>query len=374
MSFFRVFASRDVSIANADPSVGSKDISTVNVGASEILNLYKTSEFAATASILIDFSQSVPATGTQVFLKLFDAQHSNTLPTSYTVSVRPLEQNWSEGGGLDADYYTDSGTANWLSATNSSSWAALTGATSATAFFTNGHEDLEVDITALVPSLYGFRIDIVETGTDFYIKEFHSRQTHFPTKRPYLEYRRADAVLSTLTTSTLYAVVSGDYSGTVWASSSAWASYLSSGTMITQSAFNSIVDPTGAIVASLPSLKPVYDVVEVPALRLQCQRKDWNPATALTGSSVTPNVVLTKAYLRITDVITDEVLVPFSTGALQYTRLSYDDSGSFFQIQMSSLPTGSLLQLDFLYEAPTGSGNWTLIPGTANRFRVTSHA
>lgn len=373
MSFFRIFATKDTSIANYDPGYGTPSISSSNVGASEILNLYKTVELAATASVLIAFSGVIPASGSQVVLKLFDAQHANTLPSSYTVTVRPLEQDWAEGTGLDQDFYTDVGVANWLSATVSTTWSQMTGSTSATFFFTAGHEDVEVDVTALVPSLYGFRIDIIETGTDFYIKEFHARNTHFPTKRPYLEYRTADATGS-LSSTVQYVVLSGFYSGTVWPSSSIWAPYVSSGTMSSQSFFASDVDPTGALVASFPSLKSVYDVVEAPLLRLQCQRKDWNPATVTSGSSVTTNVVLTKAYLRITDVLTEEVLVPFSTGAVQYARMSYDDSGSFFRLPVSSLPTGSLLQLDVLYEAPTGSGNWTLVPGIANRFRVISHA
>jgi hypothetical protein len=374
MSFVRIYPSQDTSIASADPSAGSQDTTLSNVGASEILNLYRTSEFSSTASILIGFPQLVPLTGAQVVLKMFDAQHAETLPSSFNVIIRPIEQAWVEGVGHDMDFYTDSGVANFASATLSTSWIPLTGTTSATFFFQTGHEDIEVDVTSLVPSAYGFivSIDVAATG-DLYVKKFHSRQTHFPTKRPYLEYR-LDYGSGVLSTSTLYTVVSGDYSGTVWASSSAWAPYIASGTMITSSVFTSVVDPTGALIASIPNLKAVYDTAEVVQLKLQAQLKDWNPATTHTGSSETPSVVLTKAYLRITDVITDEVLVPFSTGsAPEYTRLGYDDHGDFISLGMASLPTGSLLQLDVIYEAPTGSGNWTLIPGYANRFRVISH-
>jgi hypothetical protein len=299
------------------------------------------------------------------------------------------------------DYYTDLGWANWTSASVSGGWTVPGGdsrtaldprldtglpipfdvTTSSSAYFYNGHENLDVDVHKAVfnwlanGNNFGFfiQIDPALTSTDYYIKKFHSRQTHFPTRRPYLEVRWANPT-ATLTTASLYKVMTGDYSGTLWTSSSVWAPYVMYGTMEVVTRFSATVDPSVQIVATLPSLKPVYDTVEVPTLQLQCQLKDWNPATALTASSVTPNVVLTKVYYRITDVVTDEVLVPFSTGSsIEYTRLGYNDEGSYFKLYMNSLPTGSLMQLDFIYEAPTGSGNWTLIPGTANRFRVISN-
>jgi hypothetical protein len=372
MSFTRVYANKDTSIANADPSAGSKDISETNVGASEILNLYKTSEQDATSSILIAFPQLTPQSGTDVYLKLFAAQHELTLPYGYSVVVRPIEQSWAEGSGHDLDYYTDDGVANWLSATVSTAWVTATGSSSASFFFECGHENLEVEVTDFVTSTFGFKLDIADTGTDLYIKKFHSRHTHFPTRRPYLEYRIADAT-GTLSSETFYRVVSGSYSGTVWSSSSAWSDFLSSGTMISMTSYISDVDPTSSLVVSIPALKPVYDTSEVVRLGLQVQRKDWNTATAPTGSSVTPNVVLTKVYYRVVDVLTDDIVVPFSTSSIEYTRMSYDDSGSFFYMSMSNFQPDCVLQFDFLYEAPTGSGNWTLIPGTNNRFRVITH-
>jgi len=370
MSFIRHYPTQDTSIANADPSVNDKDIRYANVGASEILNLYQTSEQNATASVLINFPTATPAAGETVWLKLFDAQHAETLPYGYTVWVHQLTQSWTEGTGLDMDYYTDLGVANDLSATLTTPWlsSSLTGAVSFS--FANGHEDLEADVTVLTPSPFGFHIHISESFSDLYIKKFHSRQTHFPTKRPYLEYRLVDPT-GTLSTKTVYTANTASYMGVeidpTKFLSSTLAALSGSGTVLLSQTWVSNVDPTGALVASIPNLKPVYDASEAPKLQLQVQLKDWNPATALTASSVTPNVVLTKVYYRITDVITDEVLVPFA----DYTRTEYGDAGNWFSLNMASLPTGSLFQIDLRYEAP--SGVFTLFPGTANRFRVISH-
>lgn len=407
MAFYRIYPSKDTSIASGDPSVGTKDITGSNVGAAEILNLYRTvDEFRTQANILVQFDiTQIPAialaSGALYQLRMFDAQHCDTIPTEFNAIIYQATRNWSEGAGHDMDYYTDLGWANWVSSSATSSWAVTGGdnrtdidpmldiglpipfdtSITSSAYFYTGHEDLDADVHRAVfnwlsnGNNYGFfiQIDPALTATDYYIKKFHSRQTHFPTRRPYLEVRWSDGS-GTLSSRTIYTVVSGDYSGTVWPSSSAWAPYLSSGTMVTSTAYSSVVDPTGVLTSNIPSLKAVYDASEVVELELQSQLKDWSPATAHTASSGTPNVVLTKVYYRVTDVITDEVLVPFTTGSvIEYTRLRYDDSGSYFKFYMNSVPTGSLLQFDFLYEAPTGSGNWTLIPGTANRFRVISN-
>ena len=373
MSFARKFAVQDTSIANVDPTDGL-DISGSNAGASQILNLYRTTQnFPGTSSILIAFQPDyAPSSGTQVVLKMFDAQHGETLPNSYTVTVRPVEQGWSEGTGLDLDFFTDLGPANWVSATLSSSWVPMTGTSSATFYFATGHEDLEVDITSMLPAPNGFRIDIAVTG-DLYTKKFHSRQTHFPQKRPYIE-TRMPWPSGNLSTKTVYTVVSGDYSGTVWPSSSAWAPYLASGTMMTSTVYNSVVDPTGALVFTLPGLKPTYGQEDIAVIQVQSQLRDWNPAVVQTASLGTPSCVLTKMYFRIMDVGTGEIIAPFSTGTLEYTRLGYNDYENFFVLDMRALAPGIPYQIDFLYEAPTGSGNWTTVDGTSNRFRVISHA
>lgn len=374
MGFIRYYPTKDTSISNADPAAGSIDTSDSNIGASEILNLYRTSDHAATSSILIGFDPM--PTGSVAYLKMFDAQHSSTLPSGYVIKIQPLEQDWSEGTGLDADYYSDIGTANWLSATNSSSWGPTTGTLSATFDVVNGHEDLEVDITALTSSMthgLSVKIDPAWPG-DYYIKEFHSRHTHFPTKRPYIEHRFADWTGS-FSMQNIYTATTGPYSGSVFSTATFTAAMLNtlvtSGTL-TASAMPAVtVDPTGALVSQISDLRAVYDADEVVTLHLNTRLKDWNPATVATASVAAPSVILTSMYYRITDVVTGEVVVPFGIIPIAYTKLSYNDNGNYFKLHMGSLPEGQLLQIDFIYQTPVG--DWIVLPGTANRFRVTTN-
>ena len=370
MSFKRYYPTKDTFIANFDPpSVGLKSISGSNMGASEILNLYRTVENSATASILLDFEPiGLPSVVSHsMILKLFDAQHAETLPTDCNLVISFIEQAWTEGAGHDLDYYTDTGFANWNSATLSTPWAATTGTSTASFYLSTGHEDLEADITTLATESFGFKIDIdpaMPTGTDYYIKKFHSRHTHFPTKKPYIEVRAEDYT-GVLTTSSFLIGTTGTFSGTVIPP---WATVLSTSmSAVLAYSTNSIVDPTGALVAHL-DVSHIYFSDEVVDLHLTVRSKDYNPATVATASSDTPGTVLMDAYYRVVNERTGEVVVPYGTGTVKYTKLSWNDSGNYFRIYMDSLPTGTLMRFDFIYSI--NSGTWTSLPGDDFTFRI----
>ena len=370
MAIKRYFPTRDTTISDFDPNFSVSFPTTAsNVGASEILQYYQVSSTPASAAILIGFASASLPSGSQAVLRLRDAQHGETLPAAYTARVQPLEQDWSEGAGQDFDTYTDTGAASWVSATLTSAWAAPgavpTGTTSATFYFTTGHEDLEVDVTAFANPGFGFRIGIdpAISGVDLYTKRFHSRQTHFPARRPCLEVRWSDWTDS-LSTSSFFLVTG---------SNSPWSgSYVDprlSGIMsgVSVSVTNSLVDPTGALVFGMYDLRPVFDSSENVVLHLQARPRNWDQAVAPTASSAPSGTALLDAYYRVVDVLTDDVLVPFGTGALPFTKLSWDDQGNYFGFDMSGLPTGTLMRFDFIYRI---SGSTTFVPGDDFTFRV----
>lgn len=344
---YRIYATRDTFVANKD---GTVDASLANAGASEILNLYRTVDGHTTSTILIDFDRTqFPSTGTassSLTLHMFDAQHASSLPTYYSVAIAPLEQNWSEGSGQDIDFYTDAGAANWLSSSTGQLWvtpgAFPTGTLSATVAFALGHEDLLADVSSIVAP-YGYHVSIKTADTDLYIKKFHSRNTHFQTKRPFLELRWTDWTGS-LTSRQHFVATSGAWSGSYI---DARLSGVMSGVFV--STYDVDVDPTGVLNFSMYNLKTTYQSSEVPVLRLITRKKDWNPATVLTASSYASSSVIQRMYYRVCDDLSGEELVPFGTGALDHTRMSYDDEGNYFRFYMGCLPTGSVYRFDILY-------------------------
>jgi hypothetical protein len=409
MAWIRIQPDKDTSISNYDPpSVGTQSTEQANAGASEILNLFTYSDPLSTGSILTYFNiKKIPQVaidnGASFFIKLFDAQHQETVPAECSVIVAEVSQPWVEGVGLDQDYYTDVGVANWLSASTTSTWVVPGGSGSgphdlrnvhgwplplplftdltSTFYLQSGNEDIFVDVTLQVADWIfndgsngasgtannGFLIylDPLFPGTK-YIKKLHSRQSHFPTKRPYLEAQWSDWTGS-LSTFNSVLVTSGDYSGTVWPALAPFTGLVASGsaTLITQ--FSSDVDPTSSITTVLYDAKSVYAASETAHLRLQTQRKDWNPSTVATASAATPSVVLTKAYYRILNEGTGEEIVPFGSSSSEATRMSFNDAGNYFDVNMGSLPVNTLMRLEMIYQV---NGIWKLITDTKPLFRV----
>jgi len=199
-------------------------------------------------SISKDRTNSViPASGSVSFyLKLFNAEHTRTVPRDITLMVYPVSQSWQEGEGLDLINYEDLTKgrpgSNWISASNTDAWDQV-GGTYVTASnqwdhvetlgnppiysqsFATGLEDLEIDITPLVEvwldsklNNYGVGIQLTssqeayysgstvagfaksfDTGSilnitggamqSYYTKRFFARGTQYFFKRPIIEAR-----------------------------------------------------------------------------------------------------------------------------------------------------------------------------------------
>ena len=181
----------------------------------------------------------IPASGSiSFYMRLFNAEHSKTVPEDFKLTVNPLSQSWQEGVGLDLETYeddTDGNTgSNWMSASNTSGWIDYEDTpvkrvggsiiTSSSDYlyeqtFESGLEDLEIDITPMVESWiagtisnYGVLVKLsssyealaaaaattadssVITNTDgattsYYTKRFFARGSEYFFKRPVLEAR-----------------------------------------------------------------------------------------------------------------------------------------------------------------------------------------
>ena len=249
----------------------------------------------------------------------------------------------------------------------------------------------------------------LEVGTqDFFRKMLHARNTHFPDRRPYLEARWDDSILDDRNnffwdvSGTLYlynvvrgqptdivgigtgsigvklsdlsgtigfvtgshtgvtgiysasfAIATGSYSGSLW--SDVWFNLSAPDTWYMTGSFG-IADSfarqdlhTTRYFVTVTNLQDTYDGSEDVRMDLYIRPHDYNPAQVLTASLDSLGMVMTKAYYRIVNDRTDQVVVPFSTGALEYTRLSYDQRGNHFRLMMSNLPAGEVYRLTFLF-------------------------
>lgn len=257
----KYFASKDSTITNAFKSDLSTRGSGSNMGASDILEVFSIYQQISSSSdgasqelsrALLQFPISgssagqiyadrtdgtIPASGSvKFYLNLFNAKHGGTLPRDITVNLMAVSGGaWTEGTGLDMDEYRDLGQCNWEKRQSGVSWGKIGGdywsgsynsgttLPKYTYTFTNGDEDLSLDITSMVEEMiagrtdkarqnYGFGLFLTGTqeayvsnssGVDgakvlhnpggatdsYYTKKFFARGSQFFFNRPNIEAR-----------------------------------------------------------------------------------------------------------------------------------------------------------------------------------------
>ena len=226
MAIRRFKATKDNTITNAFKANLTTRGTGSNMGESDILEVFSIYAQANTASselsrVLIEFdinalsasrdSGNIPDSGSvDFYLRMFNAEHSSTTPTNYTLTVAAISQSWTEGIGLDMDDYSDPGASNWIDASSTTTWTMqggdyLTGTldTVSTQVFPTGIEDLQVDVTHQVEewlnnntASYGFGVfltsSLEEAATSYYTKKFFARDSQYFLKRPVIEARWND--------------------------------------------------------------------------------------------------------------------------------------------------------------------------------------
>ena len=224
----RFFAKKDNTITNAYQEGLSTRGTGSNMGASDILEVFSiygqasetSSELART---LIQFDEnelasarsqgSLPSAGNvSWFLKLYDAQHSETTPSNYDLEVAALSTDWEEGYGMDMENYEDltrnAVGSNWINRAGSTQWSSEGGdyrsESKSSKTFDSGLENLDIDVTDIVEKWldntwnnYGFMVKLTDAyeslATSFYTKKFFGRESSFFFQRPVLEARWNDS-------------------------------------------------------------------------------------------------------------------------------------------------------------------------------------
>lgn len=248
----RLKASADTYIT--DKIISDKRKKEANVGKASTLDLFKLHNVTKSGSaadvtelsrilIKFDLSELKALTGSilnyahpsfKCYLKLFDVYHGNPTPSNFNVEVMPLSRSFYEGIGRDVEYFGDVDTSNFLTASYSdapSLWFAeganrkgTLGASDIDVIiegdlsdgngtqnlivnqqFSNGTEDLNVDITTIVSATlagqlpdHGFRISLSSSMESddytYFVKRFASNDCSDDTKKPKILVKYNDSV------------------------------------------------------------------------------------------------------------------------------------------------------------------------------------
>lgn len=285
--------------------------------------------------------------------------------------------------------------------------------TSASQHFDFGSEDLDVDISNIVYSWLtggvennGLLIkfaDFYETGSsDYKYKKFFSRHALVPERRPRIDalwenhlqddrsefpydftgtlayYRfiggapniiseqiyvdiidSGSLVVQTLTASTveegiyeisgvfIQPVAGTDIFRDIWFTDN---NQLFTGTFHPVYATGSQVLNFDSISVNIPNLKNKYATDEEVIIRVFARKADYKPAVVQRGSLDPDPLLLRQAYFQIENAETGEVVVPFSTGSLKYSKLSYDFEGNYFKMWTRSLTPSNIYKIKILID------------------------
>ena len=508
MAIKKYIADKDNTITNAYQLDMSTRGTGSNMGASDILEVFSIygqqtlTSSADTGSVelsraLLQFpvstisadrtANTIPDSGSVSFyLRMFNARHSEQLPKNFTVNVLAVSQSWEEGTGLDMEGYTDKTKdaidgSNWTNRAKATAWGKQGGEYHSSSYtaaqtmpnytytFSEGHEDIELDITAMVEEWiattqtnYGLGVFLTASfegyvsnsnGLDdgpilhnpdgqkksFYTKRFFSRSSEFFFKKPAIEARwdsrtkdqRGTFYYSSslapaadnLNTIYLYNYVRGElknipavgtgpilvsiYSGSAddtapsgsklalsvggdvaaggdlnvtggWSSTGVYtASFAYTGSTTLKTIYDvwhsgSVEYNTGSIrpktlsspnwnqydqyVTKITNLKPKYVKNEQARFRVFTRPRNWSPNIYSVASRDIENTIIPSSSYEILRMVDEHTVINNSTGsATMHTYLSYDVSGSYFDLDMSLLEPGYLYGIKMAYYV---AGQW----------------
>ena len=102
--------------------------------------------------------------------------------------------------------------------------------------------------------------------------------------------------------------------------------------------------------------------------RVFTRQKDWNPTIYTKAVATTTPFIVESGSYSVARVIDGVEAVPYGTGSDLHTMMSFDVSGSYFDLDMSILEPGYAYRVKFAYY--NGSvGDWQEQPQEF-KFRV----
>ena len=426
--FFSIKPEKDTTIT--DLNINGVQKTGSNSGQSEIVELYHVTSSlagAGTSRILMKFDLTelsslivagdIASSSVEYRLHLKNAEHAQSIPSSFDVEVLPLTKDWDEGRGLSMqdEGLKDSGFANWTNAKSVTSWdspgADFSVATTGSQHFDFGTEDLNIDISNIVygwltggVANHGLMIklaDAYETGSvDVSFKKFFSRHALVPSRRPKigaywkscfqddrsqfpygvtgsLGYYRfiggapnniaetvyVDIIASgSVVTQTLTASMADEgvyeVSGAFFSPTPGTDTFRDVWFTATDQLFTGTITPvlaTGSqslspdeISVNIPNLKPVYSGNEQVIVRVFARPTDYRPPINRFGSIEPVPTLLRESFFQIENAENGDVIVPFSTGSIEFSKLSYDAEGNYFKVFTNSLPGDGVYKIKIL--------------------------
>lgn len=122
---------------------------------------------------------------------------------------------------------------------------------------------------------------------------------------------------------------------------------------------SNVFPPGNRYVTSMPSLRNSYHKDETARFRIHTRQKNWNPNIYAKASSTPELSHIEDVYFKVSRIADNMTVIDYGTGsatapqdsgtAASCTRLSYDISGSYFDLDMNLLEPGYAYGIKFVY-------------------------
>ena len=102
---------------------------------------------------------------------------------------------------------------------------------------------------------------------------------------------------------------------------------------------------------NITNLDSSYAKGQKPRLRVFIRNKNWSPNIFTVANATVKTTIIEDAYYSIFRSIDNLDIIPFGTGSSNnnFTRLSYDVSGNYFELDTSCLEPGYMYGIKFAY-------------------------
>jgi|7_EtaG_2_1085326.scaffolds.fasta_scaffold00333_9 hypothetical protein len=121
---------------------------------------------------------------------------------------------------------------------------------------------------------------------------------------------------------------------------------------------SSVINPYPKYAFNITNLRDTYYRNETAQFRIYTREKDWNPTIYSKATNTAQLTYLDSASFKVVRVVDDKDVVAFGTGSDRHTYLSYDLSGSYFDLDISTLQAGYAYGIKVaFYDSAVGTWN-----------------
>ena len=108
-------------------------------------------------------------------------------------------------------------------------------------------------------------------------------------------------------------------------------------------------NPNSKYVINVKNLKSKYSRGQTERFRLYVREKNWSPNIYTVAKTTPPNKLIESASYQICRSPDKKIVIPYGTGSVGETMLSYDSDGNYFDLDMDLLEAGYTYELKFSF-------------------------